>query len=223
MVSKTLCHPPGGDYSDDADAAWLRKGNRAYYGYKIHAATDSQDGFVLGGHATPANRSDTGEFVRVLDEVDARTGESLYADKGYSSQLNRYVLQIRGLSDGIMHKAARNRELTLAQRATNRLISSVRAKVERVFGTLKRGYGFFRARYSRYEFAEITWAHARKILSMNFEDVTRGCVDIYRSQTAIAATWRNDKYAMASLSYRVAILLNCLILLNMRSIAFLSL
>ncbi len=27
-------------YSDDADAAWLRKGNRAYYGYKIHATTD---------------------------------------------------------------------------------------------------------------------------------------------------------------------------------------
>ena len=46
-------------YSDDADAAWLRKGNRAYYGYKIHAATDSRDGFLLGGHVTPANRSDT--------------------------------------------------------------------------------------------------------------------------------------------------------------------
>lgn len=134
-------------YSDDAEAAWLRKGNRAYYGYKIHAATDSRDGFVLGGHATPANRSDTEEFVPVLDEVDVRNGESIYADKGYSSQLNRYVLQVRGLTDGIMHKAARNRELTLAQRATNRLISSVRATVERAFGTLKRGYGFFRARY----------------------------------------------------------------------------
>ena len=36
--------------SDDADAAWLRKGNRAYYGYKIHAATDNRDGFVLGEH-----------------------------------------------------------------------------------------------------------------------------------------------------------------------------
>ena len=72
---------------------------------------------------------------------------SIYADKGYSSQLNRYVLAVRGLSDGIMHKAARNRELTLAEKATNRLVSSVRAKVERVFGTLKRGYGFFRARY----------------------------------------------------------------------------
>ncbi|WP_235669702.1 IS5 family transposase [Solidesulfovibrio carbinolicus] len=134
-------------YSDDAEAAWLRKGNRAYYGYKIHAATDTRDGFVLGGHATPANRSDTEEFVAVLDEVDAKAGESIFADKGYSSQLNRYVLQVRGLADGIMHKAARNRELTPSKKNANRQISSVRAKVERAFGTLKRGYGFHRTRY----------------------------------------------------------------------------
>ena len=121
--------------------------NRAYYGYKIHAATDSRDGFVLGGHATPANRSDTEEFVAVLDEVDAKVGESILADKGYSSQLNRYVLQVRGLTDGIMHKAARNRELASSEKNANRQISSVRAKVERAFGTLKRGYGFHRARY----------------------------------------------------------------------------
>ena len=134
-------------YSDDAEAAWLRKGNRAYYGYKIHAATDTRDGFVLGGHATPANRSDTEEFVAVLDEVDVKVGESIFADKGYSSQLNRYVLQVRGLADGIMYKAARNRELTPSEKNANRQISSVRAKVERAFGTLKRGYGFHRARY----------------------------------------------------------------------------
>ncbi|MYL85404.1 transposase [Desulfovibrio aerotolerans] len=46
-----------------------------------------------------------------------------------------------------MHKAARNRALSAAEKAANRLISSVRAKVERAFGTLKRGYGFFRTRY----------------------------------------------------------------------------
>ncbi|KAF0235148.1 MAG: transposase IS4 [Desulfovibrionaceae bacterium] len=28
-------------YSDDAEAAWLRKGNKAYYGYKMHVATES--------------------------------------------------------------------------------------------------------------------------------------------------------------------------------------
>jgi IS5 family transposase len=134
-------------YSDDADAAWLRKGNRAYYGYKVHAATDSRDGFLLGGHVTPANRSDTQEFVDVLDEIGPMEGGCVYADKGYSSQLNRHVLQARGLADGIMHKAARNRALSADQKTANRLISSVRSKVERAFGTLKRGYGFFRARY----------------------------------------------------------------------------
>jgi IS5 family transposase len=46
-----------------------------------------------------------------------------------------------------MHKDARNRALSAAEKATNRLISSFRAKVERSFGTLKRGYGFFRTRY----------------------------------------------------------------------------
>ncbi len=134
-------------YFDDAEAAWLRKGNRAYYGYKIHAATDSRDGFVLGGQVTQANRSDTEEFVAVLNEFGVKAGESIFADKGYGSQLNRYVLQVRGFAAGIMDKAARNRELTPSERAANRQVRSVRSKVERAFVTLKRGYEFFCARY----------------------------------------------------------------------------
>lgn len=134
-------------YSDDADAAWLRKGNRAFYGYKIHAATDSRDGYLLGGHVTPANRSDTQELLEILNEIKPKPGSRIFADKGYSSQSNRETLKQRGLEDGIMHKAARNRALSADQKASNRLISSVRAKVERAFGTLKRGYGFFRTRY----------------------------------------------------------------------------
>jgi IS5 family transposase len=39
------------------------------------------------------------------------------------------VLQARGLADGIMHKTARNRALSAVEKAANRLISSVRAKV----------------------------------------------------------------------------------------------
>jgi transposase, IS5 family len=110
-------------------------------------ATDSRDVFLLGGHATPANWSDTEELPEVLDESGLRRGGFVYADKGYCSRLNRHVPQARGLMDGIMYKAARNRELSAAEKAANRMISGVRAKVERVFGTLKRGYGFFRARY----------------------------------------------------------------------------
>lgn len=41
-------------YSDDTEAAWLRKGKKCYFGDKVHAATESRDGFILGGHVTPA-------------------------------------------------------------------------------------------------------------------------------------------------------------------------
>jgi hypothetical protein len=47
-----------------------------------------------------------------------------------------------------MYKAARNKPLSIAQRIINRLISSVRYKVERSIGTLKRGYHFSRMRYT---------------------------------------------------------------------------
>ncbi|WP_051271542.1 transposase [Fundidesulfovibrio putealis] len=135
-------------YSDDADAAWLRKGNKAYYGYKMHVATDSRDGFVLGGHVTPANHSDVKELPRLLQDVPLPPGGVVFADKGYSSQANREQLVRNGFCDGIMSKAHLGLPLSRVERRVNLLISSVRAKVERAFGTFKRNYyHLFRARY----------------------------------------------------------------------------
>lgn len=134
-------------YSDDAEAAWLRKGARAYYGYKVHTATDARDGFVLHGHVTPANRSDTGEFKRLVSGARLPRGAKVYADKGYCSGANRDLLEHRGLEDRTMDKTPRGGWLTEFEKARNSAISSVRQIVERVFGTLKRGYAFFRARY----------------------------------------------------------------------------
>ncbi len=134
-------------YSDDEEAAWLRKRRRAYYGYKIHAAVDSRDGFLLSGHVTPANYSDTGEFARLVDSVRLESGAYVYADKGYASGANRDTLLELGLKDGTMDKATRSGPLNAFEKTRNRVISGVRYIVERGFGTFKRGYGFARARY----------------------------------------------------------------------------
>ena len=134
-------------YSDDDEAAWLWKQRRAFYGYKIHVATDSRDGFILGGHATPANLSDTGEFERLVDEVKVDEGAYFYADKGYTSAHNRDVLHERGLKDGIMDRATRSGPLNRHEKTRNRLISSVQPLVERALGAFKRWYGFTRSRY----------------------------------------------------------------------------
>ena len=69
------------------------------------------------------------------------------ADKGYCSRANRERLSRLGHYDGIMHKTARGRALDPEQKEFNRTISKLRYQVERAFGTLKRDYGFQRARY----------------------------------------------------------------------------
>ncbi|WP_051409055.1 IS5/IS1182 family transposase [Syntrophorhabdus aromaticivorans] len=84
----------------------------------------------------------------ILTEANLSPDAPVLADKGYSSMKNRTTLKERSYIDGIMHKAARGKPLTFVQRLMNRLISSVRYRVEQGIGTLKRGYGFSRMRYT---------------------------------------------------------------------------
>lgn len=125
-----------------------KKGKKAYYGYKAHVSVDAKEGYVLGGHVTPANTSDTTELEKLINESRLSEGSTVFADKGYASEKNRITLTNKRLKDSIMEKAARNKPLTAFQAAFNKLISSVRYKIERTIGTLKRGYDFSRMRYT---------------------------------------------------------------------------
>lgn len=134
-------------YSNDPDATWIKKGKRPYYGYKAHVSVESKEGFILGGHVTPAHVADITQLEKLLEESHLPQDTPVLADKGYSSMRNREILEERGCIDGIMHKAVRGKPLTFTQRLLNRLISSVRYKIEQDIGTLKRGYHFSRMRY----------------------------------------------------------------------------
>ncbi len=134
-------------YSDDVEASWTVKGKKPHYGYKVHMGTDAFDGFVLGGHVTPAHVSDSTELEALVGELALPEGAVVLADKGYAGQANRDCLAGRRLKDGIMEKAWRNRPLSEADRTRNLLIGKLRYVVEQGFGTLKRRYGFQRARY----------------------------------------------------------------------------
>lgn len=131
-------------YSHDNDAAWLRKGKKYHYGYKGFIKTDATEGYIEHAHVTPANISEVGQLERMLK---ADSDKRLFADKGYASESNRKLLRDKGLKDGIMHRASRGNPLSLWQLMKNKLISKVRYKVERAFGTLKRKFGMNRARY----------------------------------------------------------------------------
>jgi transposase, IS5 family len=139
--------PPQITYSDDHDATWVRKGKKPYYGYKAHVVVDTREGFVLNGHVTPAHVADTTEFEKLMENLSLPDTSPVCADKGYASKKNRDLLAARGYEDAIMHKAARGKPLTPFQRLMNRIISSVRYRVEQGMGTLKKHYGFTRMRY----------------------------------------------------------------------------
>ncbi|MEB3702658.1 IS5 family transposase [Candidatus Bealeia paramacronuclearis] len=130
--------------SKDPDATWLKKGKRSYFGYKGFMVIDQEDGYIDQVHVTPAHVSE----VRELEEVvKKRRDKRLYGDKGYASQGNKDLLRSKGIKNGLMEKAKRNKPLTHWQKVFNRMISKIRYRVEQGFGTLKRKFKFTRASY----------------------------------------------------------------------------
>jgi len=130
--------------SKDPDATWLKKGKRSYFGYKGFAVVDQENGYIDQVHVTPAHVSEMTEFETVIKE---RKDKRLYGDKGYASAANRASLKQKGIKNGLMEKAKKNKPLTHWQKKFNQLISKIRYRVEQGFGTLKRRFHFARASY----------------------------------------------------------------------------
>lgn len=131
--------------SADADARWLKKGKRCYFGYKSFVRADAHDGFIEKVEVTPANKSEVQQLASIV--AGTKSGRRLFADKGYASADNRQKLRAAQLKDGIMHKASRGKPLTRWQKKFNRLVSHQRFRIEQAFGTLKRRFQFYRASY----------------------------------------------------------------------------
>ncbi len=131
-------------YSADADAKWLKKGNKTHFGYQSFVQSDAE-GFVENTHTTPANLAETKELERAVEKVSS--GRRTLADKGFASAANKTMLHAKKIKCGIMHKAARGRPLTERQKLFNKLISKQRFRIEQCFGTLKRRFNFRRSSY----------------------------------------------------------------------------
>jgi IS5 family transposase len=139
--------PPAGDAGEvsprDPQAGWTKKNGKSRFGYKAHVAVDEGSGIVRRATMTPADVHDSvpaGGLVRG-DEG------AVYADKAYDSEERRAGLRARGIEPRIMYRARRNRPLMPWQTWFNKAVAPVRAGVERLFGTMKRAYGYRRVSY----------------------------------------------------------------------------
>jgi transposase, IS5 family len=150
-----VCHEDGSQpgiveesQSADPDATWVKKGKKSYFGYRSYAVTD-EEGYLIGAHTAPAHESEMNHFIPALEAagIDSARAARVLTDKGSSSKKHRDYLKARQIRCGIMHKAVKNRPLTERQKTANKLVAKRRYRVEQFFGTLKRKFGFARARY----------------------------------------------------------------------------
>lgn len=133
--------------TQDPDADWNVKqgsdGKRHHtYGFKAHVNVD-EDGLIKSTDYSRGSSHDSNHFTPLLSGDES----AAYADSAYQSEKHDQWLSERGIKNRLIKRAYRNRPLSEEDKQFNRLHSSVRCVVERVFGVLKQHYGMRKARY----------------------------------------------------------------------------
>jgi transposase, IS5 family len=149
IVDATLIAAPPSTKNEekarDPEMHQTKKGNEWHFGMKVHIGVDSQTGLVHSASVTPANVHDSQELPNLLHGEETR----LYGDSAYHGSTQREAVREHAprAADFTNKRAYRNTPLTERDKEINRRKSSVRAKVEHTFLTLKRQWGFSKVRY----------------------------------------------------------------------------
>ncbi|MFB2121712.1 IS5 family transposase [Parapedobacter sp. 2B3] len=116
----------------DTDARWTKKNNVSYFGYKNHVKADAGSKLITGYMVSDASVHDSQATEHLLDEKDR--GADFYADSAYTGEKQDKLIAARGMTNKVCEKGYRNQPLTDEQKAANREKSSVRSRVEHIFG-----------------------------------------------------------------------------------------
>lgn len=131
------------DKARDPDMHSTRKGNQWYFGMKAHIGVDSKTKQIHSVAATAANVHDS----QVLEDLLHGDETRVWGDSAYTGQTDVIRRRAPCAQDFTHAKGRRNHPLDEMAKARNRTKSKVRAKVEHVFGIMKRVFGFTKVRY----------------------------------------------------------------------------
>ena len=136
----------------DEEAHSAKKGSTWHFGYKAHIGVDKKSGLVHTVKVTGANEYD----LNMLPELLTGEEEEVYGDSGYTGAEKREEAIVHN-KQGKKIKYKINRKPTTYKNKSNRskgqikryehAKSSVRAKVEHVFGVVKGLFGYRKTRY----------------------------------------------------------------------------
>jgi IS5 family transposase len=136
----------------DLDARWTKKHGKSHYGYKNHVNVDRMHKLVRRYHVSDAAQHDSQAVDHLL--MRGNTGSGVWADAAYRSEEMEAKLRALELKSHIHRKGKRGKPLTKQAKGSNRTKSTVRVRVEHIFGaqandmggTLVRTIGLVRAK-----------------------------------------------------------------------------
>ena len=130
--------------SADRDARWGSKGKKKVFGYKVHIGVDQDHTLIRRVEVTDASVTDT----ETADTLICGDEKAAYGDQAYYTHARHDRLVAARIKDRLMRRPNKHHpELPPRQKKRNRLISKVRAAVERPFAIFKERYGMRRVRF----------------------------------------------------------------------------
>jgi IS5 family transposase len=123
----------------DRDARWTKKHGKSFFGYKNHVNADVRHKLIRRYEVTDAAVHDSQVFDALLSK--GNTSTDVFADSAYHSAETEAKLKARGFRSRIHRRARRSHPLSDTQTRANRAKSSIRARVEHVFGAQQSSVG----------------------------------------------------------------------------------
>jgi IS5 family transposase len=147
IVDATIIGAPSStknaDKARDPEMHQTRKGQQWYFGMKLHIGVDSQSGLAHSAVVTAANVHDKHPLPNLLHGNEQR----VYGDSAYASQKDLIQSAAPNAKDFTNQRTRRKGVVNEVLKARNRNKSKIRARVEHVFGVVKRLWGFGKVRY----------------------------------------------------------------------------
>jgi transposase, IS5 family len=147
IVDATIIHAPSStknrEQKRDPEMHQTRKGKQWYFGMKAHVGVDSKTKLIHTALVTPAHVADATVLPELLHGEETR----VWGDQGYRGQTD-VIRECAPRAQDCTHRRYRFKYYTdEVEREKNRVKSTVRSKVEHVFGVMKLKFGFVKVRY----------------------------------------------------------------------------
>jgi IS5 family transposase len=147
IVDATIIHAPSStknrEQKRDPEMHQTRKGKQWYFGMKVHVGVDSKTKLIHTALVTPAHVADATVLPELLHGKETR----VWGDQAYRGQ-TEVIHECAPQAQDCTHRRYRYKNhIDEVERAKNRTKSTVRSKVEHVFGVMKLKFGFAKVRY----------------------------------------------------------------------------